>query len=97
MSRVVKRHRNMKGLRTISSGLLILVAAYCGSYFVLRCAGMRFGAHRRDVNGVSRITTYVNFGSGDNTPTQVARVVYFPMHRAEHAWLCWSDAVVVYE
>jgi hypothetical protein len=93
----VKRNLTMKGFTAISSGLLILAAAYCGSYFVLRCAGMRFGAHRRDVRGVSRVTTYVYFGNGDNRSTRLARVVFLPMHRAEHAWLCLSRAVVVYE
>jgi hypothetical protein len=87
----------MKGLKTISAGLLLLLTAYCGSYIVLRYAGMRFGAHRSGVNGVSRIATYVNFGNGDNGLTRVARAVYLPMHRAEHAWLCWSGAVFVYE
>jgi hypothetical protein len=87
----------MKGFKTISAGLLLLLAAYCGSYIVLRCAGMRFGPHRSDVNGVSRITTYVNFGNGDNGRTRVARAMYLPMHRAEYAWLCWSGAVFVYD
>ncbi len=86
----------MNGLKTISSGLLILLVAYCGSYFVLRCTGMRFGACRCDANGVSRVITYVNFGNGDNTLTRVARVVYFPMHRAEHAWLYWTGTIFVY-
>ena len=86
----------MKGFKTISAGLLMLLTAYCGSYIVLRGAGMKFGAHRCDGNGVSRVTTYVNFGNGDNAPTRVARVVYFPIHRAEHTWLCWTGRIIVY-
>jgi hypothetical protein len=86
----------MKRFQTVFVGFLLLLTTYCGSYIVLRLAGMRFGAHRSDVNGVSRIITHVYFGNGDNKMTRMARVVYFPMHKAEHLWQCRTRTVFVY-
>ena len=87
----------MRTASTISTVLLAVLTLYCGSYFVLRCTGMRFGASRHSVHGVIRTTTYVYFGNGDNSATRAARVIYFPMHTVEHAWLLWRHTPVGYD
>ncbi len=73
------------------------VAVYVASYVGLRCTVMRFGANRCEVSGREITSTHVYFGDGDNFPTRAARITYFPLHRAEHAWLVWRKALIVYE
>jgi hypothetical protein len=88
----------MRALTTYSGILLASLVAYCGSYVALRCAGMEFRANRHTTaDGATIIKSRVSFGNGNHTFNRLARVVYFPMHRGEHAWLCWAGAIVVYE
>ena len=87
----------MKDFATVSIVVLSLLVAYIASYVALRCTTMHFGANRRMVNGVRIIRTYVYFGDGDNSCTRVARMVYFPLHKAEHTWKLWRNAPFAYE
>ena len=88
----------MKAFTILSVILVVSLTMYCGSYLVLRCTGMQFRASRHEApDGGNVIHTYVSFGTGHASLARVARVAYFPMLRAEHAWLLWRRALVVYE
>jgi len=67
-----------------------------GSYAALRCGAMRWDAALRGRNH-DRLVTWVDFGVGDNFAARVAFVVYFPLHRSEHALRLWMKQPVSYD
>lgn len=75
--------------QALSVSMLALLITYLGSYVVLRCTGMGFATSGHTVQGRAAITTHVVFGDGNNFGSRAATVVYFPLHRAESAWLHW--------
>jgi hypothetical protein len=88
----------MKAFTTLSAVLVGGLTVYCGSYLVLRCAGMEFRASRHEAPGGNAVIhTYVSLGTGHESLGRLLKVVYFPMLRAEHAWLLGRGGIVVYE
>ena len=76
--------------------LLSILVIYVGSYVGLRCTAMYWAVGLRGRN-LDTIKTWVYFRDGENLATDVASVAYFPLHKAEYAWLRWTRKPLAYE